>query len=71
MDEKWLPATRDGKLFRLIEECAEVQHICCKIGRFGLVYEENVHYSNKLESLQSELLDLDHAIREIIKEFNI
>lgn len=55
-------------LIKLMEECAEVQHICSKILRFG---RDNYHPSddNKTSNadlLNSDLYDLINAVQRVI-----
>jgi hypothetical protein len=54
-------------LLRLIEECSEVQHVLCKILRFGWVNEEGVRYPDKKKALLTEIQDLKNAIDSVEK----
>ncbi len=65
MDPKYQDIGRP--LIRLIEECAEVIHIVCKIERFGLL---NYHPSDPLQIKNRELLmeeidDIKRVIDEV------
>lgn len=66
MDPKLLPRSREGKLDRLIEECAEVIKCVCKLRRFGTTVHvhEGIEYDN-LADLEREIEDLEHAIRAV------
>ncbi len=63
MIERLLPTTREGRLARLTEECAEVIKAVSKGQRFGweLHSFEGVEYDN-ITRLHEELVDLEHAI---------
>jgi len=65
MDEKWLPNTPQGKLWRLVEECNETIHEACKLGRFGGAGIRRDGRTAK-EALTSELQDLSHAVEEVL-----
>ena len=63
MDERLLPTTREGKLDRLIEECAEVIKAVTKGRRFGWWPPhsfDGVEYDN-ITHLEEELKDPEHA----------
>lgn len=61
-----LPTTQEGRLDRIVEECAEVIQAICKGRRFGWdVHQyDGVTYDNRAE-LDTELRDLVHAIGEL------
>ncbi len=62
-----LPTTQQGKLQRLVEECAEVTQVIMKIERFGFNptrESTGVTYDNAAD-LRAELVDLRHAISQV------
>lgn len=67
MDERYLPTTREGKLERLIEECAEVIQAAQKLKRFGPGPNvvNGVEYPDNIERLHDEMQDLDHALSQV------
>ena len=67
MDERLLPTTREGKLERLIEECAEVIQAVQKLKRFGPgpnVFDGK-EYPDNIERLHEEMRDLEHAMSSV------
>ena len=52
-------------LLKLIEECSEVQHVLCKILKYGWDYVPGAHYPDKPLALRSELNDLRSAILSV------
>lgn len=66
MEAKFLPADRNGRLFRLVEEMGEVLHVIGKAGRFGMHshHPEAPDVSNA-ELILCELADLEHAIAAV------
>jgi hypothetical protein len=70
MNPEYMPATLEGKLVHLIEECSEVQKTVCKTFRFGL---ENFHPNDPAKQsnqsrLLAEMIDLEHAITIVRRE---
>ncbi len=67
MDERYLPTTREGKLDRLVEECAEVIQAVQKLKRFGPGPNtvDGVEHPDNIEHLLEEMKDLDHALSQV------
>ncbi len=64
-DERYLPKDRDGRLFRLVEECGEVMQAVGKAGRFGMRKRFPAGDRSNVEKLLSELDDLEGAIHDV------
>lgn len=63
MIKKFLPKTKEARLFHLGEECVEVAKLIMKTGRFGM---NSFHPSDKTKNnatlILEELADLEYAI---------
>lgn len=59
---EYLPKDRNGRLFKLIEECGEVLQMCGKAGRFGMGSRHPNGGPNNVTELRRELQDLREAI---------
>lgn len=59
---EYLPKDRNGRLFRLIEECGEVLQMCGKAGRFGMSSRHPEGGPRNISALLAELRDLRDAI---------
>lgn len=58
-----MPSKEERKdLLKLIEECSEVQHVCCKILRYGWDFVPGAHYPDKILALIQEINDLRSAL---------
>lgn len=69
--KKYLPQTTDAKLTHLIEECAEVISIACKIKRFGIFnYHPDHPDVTNLDNLQLEIEDLNSAYQNYMNDIN-
>ncbi len=64
MDTKYLPATDEGKLVHLIEECGETIQAATKVLRFG--FDGSWNGTSNTESLTNELQDLAAAGQAIV-----
>ena len=49
-------------MLKLIEECSEVQHVACKILKYGYAWMPEAHYPDKKAALLAEIADLKEAI---------
>ena len=67
MNEQFLPTTREGKLERLVEECAEVIQAVQKLKRFGpgpnMV--DGKEFPDNIDHLLDEMKDLEHALAQV------
>lgn len=54
-------------LLKVIEECSEVQHVLCKIIKYGWEYVPTAHYPDKKGALLNEIGDLRNAIASVMK----
>lgn len=74
MNPIYLPTTREGKFWRLVEECAEVQKALAKIERFGL-FNSYGDGPRNIDHLLAEMDDLAHAMTvvraDMIEELEI
>lgn len=68
MNEDLKPTTLHGKLVHLIEECSEVIKEASKSLRFGIDSTNPVTGTSTIESLKSEISDVEIAAREVLAE---
>lgn len=66
-DESRRPKNLDVALTRLIEECAEIQHVVCKIKRFGVFAQKPGDDKCNIERLALEVSDLYDALEDVFK----
>ena len=63
MTGKDMPSEEEhDALLKLIEECSEVQHVCCKILKYGWDFVPGAHYPDKAKALREEMDDLTKAL---------
>lgn len=59
---EYLPKDRNGRLFRVIEECGEVLQVLGKAGRFGMGSRQPNGGPRNVSAILAELRDLRDAI---------
>lgn len=67
-DERYLPTTPEGRLFRLVEECGEVIQAVGKIGRFGPGGRHPDGGPTNAETLAAEIGDLQEAMNDVVPD---
>lgn len=58
-------STEQQDLLKLIEECSEVQHVACKILKYGWDYLPGAHYPDKKAALLTEIADLERILATV------
>lgn len=53
-------------LYRIIEECSEVQKVCCKMLRFGFHFRNPATDETNFNELRQECADLIEVISEMV-----
>lgn len=71
MKADYLPKDRDGRLFRLVEECGEVLQAIGKAGRFGMENRYPAEGDSNAAKLLAELDDLQHAMEAVREDLEL